>query len=279
MTLNPLVSVEWLSNNLDIPNLVILDASTLKNKSKLEPEFPGTQIKNAIPFNMETTFYDKKSAIPNMIPSPQVFTEECKKLGINSNSIIVVYDNLGIYTSPRAWWMFKAMGHQYVAVLDGGLSAWKKAGLPWESIVNNKKYELGDFQANYQPELVVDSKTILKNLQNKDFVVIDARSELRFTGSIPEPRVEMASGHIPNSRNVPYALVLENGKMKSKGDIEKAFEVLHLKNEHLIFTCGSGVTACIILLASEFINSNKKSLYDGSWSEWGQLGKFPVEAG
>jgi len=276
MTLNPLVTVHWLSENLDIPNLIILDASVKNNVSGLKATFPDLQIKGARHFDMETVFFDKKNPIPNMMPSPEVFTSECQKLGIHKNSIIVVYDNLGIYTSPRAWWMFKAMGHPYVSVLDGGLDAWKRAGLPCEETIE-KKFKRGDFEAHYQVDLVRDSNYILNNLNSDELKILDARSEQRFKGSIPEPREHMASGHIPNSLNLPYNKVLKNGKMKSKSELKKVFSKFNNEDEELIFSCGSGVTACIILLASELVISNKKSLYDGSWSEWGQLHKFPVE--
>lgn len=278
MTLNPLVSVKWLSQNLDIPNLVILDASTKKNASNLEPQYADIQIKGARIFDMETVFFDKESTLPNMMPSPEVFSKECQKIGINSDSIIVVYDNLGIYTSPRARWMFKAMGHQYVTVLDGGLTAWKEAGFLCEK-KKSKVFEKGNFEASYNADLVVDSKYILKNLQNEDVLMLDARSEARFLGTNPEPRVGMASGHIPNSFSFPYTNVLENGKMKSKSDLQKLILNLKCKHKKMVFTCGSGVTACIILLAFELLNDNEKALYDGSWSEWGQVDKFPVEVG
>jgi len=276
MTLNPIVSAKWLMENIDIPNLVILDASVKKNVSGLTPEFPKLQIKGARHFDMEKVFFDKESSLPNMIPNVKTFTNECQKLGIGKNSIIVVYDNLGIYTSPRAWWMFKAMGHKNVAVLDGGLSAWKKAGLPCENPIL-EKINQGNFEAQYQPDLVRSSDFILDNVDNDDILILDARSEKRFDGSIPEPRENMASGHIPGSKNLPYNNVLENGKMKSKAELKKIFKTINIADKQLAFTCGSGITACIILLASELIVPNKKSLYDGSWSEWGQLNKFPVE--
>jgi len=269
MALNPIVSTDWLMENIDIPNLVILDASVKKNVSGLTPEFPNLQIKGTRRFDMENIFLDKENTLPNMIPNVKVFTQECQKLGICKNSIIVVYDNLGIYTSPRAWWMFKAMGHHQITVLDGGLSAWKEAGLPCEIRIK-RKVMLGDFEAQYQSSLVRDSAFILNNIENDEVLILDARSEKRFDGSIPEPRENMASGHIPCSKNLPYSNVLENGKMKSKAELKKIFAKVNLEDKQLVFTCGSGVTACIILLASELIVPNKKSLYDGSWSEWGQ---------
>lgn len=276
INLNPLVSTTWLFENLENPNLVILDASPKENKSNLIPEFTNIQIKGALKFDMEMVFLDKENPIPNMIPNERYFEAECRKLGINKNSFIVVYDNLGVYTSPRVWWMFKVMGHSQIAVLDGGLSAWKNENLPTEPIRKNETI-LGDFTSRYQSDLVIDSAALLKNIDTKKIQVLDARSEERFGGLVPEPRENMSSGHIPNAINLPFEKVLHHGKMKSKQELTKIFNNLTIENQSLAFTCGSGITACIILLASEVVSENINVLYDGSWAEWGQSGKFPVE--
>jgi len=214
MKMNQIVSIAWLFENIENPNLVILDASPSENKSNLIPEFTQIQIKGALQFDMEKVFLDKENPIPNMMPNEKVFEEECRKLGIKNDSFVVVYDNLGVYTSPRVWWMFKAMGHQEIAVLDGGLSAWKNANLPTEPIGNTKTVS-GNFKAKYQSDLVVDSADLLENIESKKMLVVDARSAERFSGLIPEPRENMSGGHIPNSINLPFENETKRGTKRN----------------------------------------------------------------
>ena len=275
--INPVVSAEWLHENFNDPDLIILDASPKNNVSGLKTDFPGIQIKGARIFDLKNNFSDKNSDLPNMLPLPNDFSFECQKLGINNNSKIVVYDNLGIYTSPRVWWMFKTMGHDNISVLNGGLPAWKNKGYSCEPI-NMTTYKQGDFLASYNPEFVKNAQDILTNIDSCEAIVIDARSEGRFNATAPEPRADSKSGHIPNSKNLPFKNVLKNGKFLPKNELSEIFKDLNLNEKPLIFTCGSGLTACIILLALELISENPKSVYDGSWTEWGQQkNSFPIE--
>ena len=271
-----LVSCKWLVEQLDNPNLVVLDCSPASNKSNLIPEFTSFKIKGARKFDTEKVFVDENSEVPNMFPSEEKFTKECRELGINSESIIVVYDNLGIYMSPRVWWMFKTMGHTNVSVLNGGLSAWKRLDFPTESF-EEITYAKGNFKAKYQNNYVKNDTNILNNISTKECEVIDARSSGRFLGELPEPREHMQSGHIPNAKNLPYKNVLENGFMKPKEELKVLYQEILNSNKPLIFSCGSGVTACILLLAAEIISDRPKSLYDGSWVEWGLGNNYPVE--
>ncbi len=270
-----LVSIAWLDENFENRDLIILDASPTSNKSGLTPEFPELKIKDALPFDMERIFVDSNNPVPNMFPSKEVFQTEVRKLGISNSSVIVVYDNLGMYTSPRARWMFKTFGHNYVYVLDGGLPAWKKAGLPCEPREFSLTNSLGDFKAEFDGNLVVNADTILRNIETKDAQVCDARGAIRFNAEGPEPRPGMKSGHIPNSKNIPFKSVLTDGKLKPASELKSLFKEVNL-NSNLIFSCGSGITACIIMLAAEQISSGQKALYDGSWVEWGN-GEYPVE--
>ena len=270
----PIVSAAWLFSNLEDPNLIILDASFKENQSNVKTDLENIQIKGARFFDIKNTFSDISNPLPNTVPSLEQFIFEVRKLGVNKNSSIVVYDNLGLYSSPRAWWLFKLMGHQNVAVLDGGLPEWISQKYSVEAIPKNPNYSIGDFEAEFDSELVKSKEQILENVYTKDAVLIDARAENRFKAIDDESRSGLRSGHIPGSINVPYTLLLQNGKFLPKEELVK---VLKTDNRPLIFTCGSGVTACIDLIAYELIGKNPKSVYDGSWTEWGQLGNLPIE--
>ncbi|TDD77567.1 sulfurtransferase [Flavobacterium caseinilyticum] len=270
----PIVNAAWLQSKLEDPNLIILDASFKENNSNLKTDVGNIHIKGARFFDIKHTFSDTTNPLPNTIPSPKQFELEARKLGINKNSIVVIYDNLGIYSSPRAWWLFKVMGHQNVAVLDGGLPEWISQKFPVEAIPENPNYSIGNFETTFNPELVKSKEQILENIKTKKAVLIDARAENRFKGIGDEPRPGLRSGHIPGSINIPYTQLLQNGKFLPK---EELIKILKTEKRPLIFTCGSGVTACIDLIAYELIYTNPKSVYDGSWTEWGQLENLPIE--
>ena len=264
-----IVSSLWLQENLNNPDLIILDASQITNQAGKKSEFENVKIKGARHFDLKNTFSDANSEFPNTLPSQEDFEKEARKLGIKNSSIIVIYDNLGIYTSPRVWWMFKAMGHVAVAILDGGLPDWIEQGFETEQ-KSNVTIESGNFEANFQPDLVVDYSFVLSNIKKENSLLIDARSAGRFNDTEPDPRKGLKSGHIENSINIPFESVLENGKFKPIAALNAVFEVLQNENRPLVFSCGSGITACIVMLAAEMVLHNKKAVYDGSWTEWAE---------
>ena len=172
--------------------------------------------------------------------------------------------------------MFKTMGHQDVAVLDGGLPTWIQEEGKVEPR-ERRHFEPGDFKAKYNPAGVKDKDDIASNLQAKETLVLDARSYGRFSGQAPEPREGLPSGHIPGSVNLPFKKVLDGYRYRPKAELEKLFHELDAGDRPLIFSCGSGLTACITLLASEMVMENPKSVYDGSWTEWALAGHLPIE--
>ena len=226
-------------------------------------------IPNARLFDLKEVFRDITSPYPNTIPEPEIFETECRKLGINQDSEIVVFDINGIYSSPRVWWLFKVMGHQKITVLDGGLPDWieKEFQTQKEHI---KTFKTGDFKVQFDKTLVVDFERISENTFKKKFTVVDARSESRFNGTGKEPREHLKSGRIENSVNIPYQEVLSKGKYKSANEINEIFEKKCTDEKDLVFSCGSGMTACIVMLAHQIGYGNCLKVYDGSWTEWAE---------
>lgn len=273
----PIVSTDWLAENLDHPDLIILDATIKKvtdgdaNTANANIGIPGARF-----IDIKNSFSDQENDLPNMLLSPEKFASACRQLGISSANKIVVYDKLGIYSSPRVWWMFKTMGHDTVAVLDGGLPEWIRSGKPLGEL-DQDYAPFGKFHAELQADKVVNAAQVLSVMDEKESLILDARSAGRFNGTAPEPRAGLRGGHIPGSCSLPYNHVLENGLFKSKTALQEILGEFNINNKKLIFTCGSGITASILMLAAAIAGFEKGAVYDGSWSEWGAGEKYPVE--
>jgi len=260
-----LVSVNWLNENRKASNLIILDASINKVIDK-----NAVRIPNARFFDIKKKFSDISAPFPSTLPTAKQFQEEARNLGINTNSLLIIYDNKGIYSSPRAWWLFKTYGFENVAVLNGGLPEWKKLNFSVDNY-SNEIYSIGNFEAKLHLHFMTNFKGITEYSQNSDALIMDARSKERFKCLINEPRAGLRRGTIPNSINLPYAEVLNGNTFKSKLELSQIFKTIVKDNNHLVFSCGSGITACILALAASICDYGNLVVYDGSWTEYGSL--------
>jgi len=273
----PLVSVDWLFSNLENENLLILDATipkvTSKNDEVLEEK---NQIKKARFFDIKSVFSDINVPFPNTVLSPKEFEEKAQNLGINNNSCIVVYDDLGIYSSPRVWWLFQLMGFTNIAVLNGGFPEWKHKNCPIEK-PTKQLFRKGNFTVDYQPQKIKFTEDVLKAIDNDQILIADARSKGRFYATEPEPRKDLKGGHIPNSISFPISDIIMDGKLKSEEQLKEIFKEKNPQNKEFIFSCGSGITASVLALGAEIAGYKNSAVYDGSWTEWASTENLPIE--
>lgn len=266
-----LVSVNWLKEHLHDEKLILLNATLPKvTGSDSQPEtqqIPGTRT-----FDIKNKFSDTSAPFPNTVPSTEQFNLEAQNLGIDNDSIIVVYDDYGFYSCARAWWLFKAFGHDQIAILDGGLPAWKHAGFPVES-KQEHTFKKGNFEGKFNPQAFRFFNDIQILKDNHSVLILDARANDRYEGLLPEPREGLRSGHIPNSVNLPFQQLLSDNQMKPASELKTIFQNLNPDNKKMVFSCGSGVTACILALGAELSGYDNLSIYDGSWTEYGTLTK------
>lgn len=272
-----LISCTDLHAILTSKDLVVLDASIPPVGNMATPKFswPECSIPFARRFDLNQHFSDPKSPLPHTMPSAAHFEKASQALGINQQSQIVVYDDLGLFSAARAWYMFKAMGHENIAVLDGGLPQWLKLNKAVDNASTNsnvnKKYLKGNFIAHEQANYFCQWQEVQAQSKSQDQLILDARAQRRFSGSDAEPRKGVRSGHMPNAKNLPYSELLNQGMFKSTEQLEKIFARLNEHNQAMIMSCGSGVTACILALAADLTGRANVRVYDGSWSEWGTL--------
>ena len=271
-----LVSTNWLYKNINNKSLVILDCSWHMPIEKRSGgrEFNKMHIKNAYFFDIDK-ISDHKTSLPHMLPSKRKFEEKIRRYGVNQNSFIIVYDTKGIFSSPRVWWMFKYFGHKNVFVLNGGLKKWLKEKKP---ITNKKTYfKKGNFKSKVFNEWLVNKKEVLETIHKKNSLTFDARDKNRFYGTAKEPRKGVRLGHIPKSKNFFWGnLVSSNGTLIPKKKISYLFNKFQIKNKKIITSCGTGITACILTLSLLHGFKIQSSVYDGSWTEWGQNKKLPI---
>ncbi len=275
-----IVSTDWLADHLKAPDLRILDASWYLPKEGRDgaAEFAEAHIPGARFFDIDE-ISDSKSDLPHMAPPVEKFVSRVRGLGIGDGHRVVVYDGAGLFSAARVWWLFRHMGKRDVAVLDGGLPKWLAEG----RAVDSEPPRVRDFHftAARDASLVKDVTQVALAVKLGDAQIVDARSPDRFSGSAPEARPGLRSGHIPGSKNVHYASLLhDDGTLKDAGDLAAVFKAAQVDLERpIITTCGSGVTASILALALDQIGHRAFSVYDGSWTEWGAFDELAVETG
>lgn len=268
------VSTHWLFSNMNNDKVIILDAS-VKPITGIVNGVNGI-IPKARRFDLKNVFSDRENKYDHMLPKPDVFIRELQRLGINNDSIIVVYDNQGVYSSPRAWFMIKDIGHKEVYVLDGGLPKWIENGFSTCTEYNTVP-SAGNISVKDKPRFFCDANYLQEYYNNNRCKILDARSERRFLGVEPEPREGLKSGHIPGSVSLPFNKVIKDGTFLSCWELKTIFLNLANVNQQLIFSCGSGITSCIPAIAALIAGYDNIKIYDGSWSEWGDIqNNYPV---
>ena len=274
-----LVSTGWLEARLDEPDLRVIDASWHLDPGR-DPlaEYEAGHIPGAR-FVALDDVSDPRSALPHMAPTPEAFASRMRALGVGDGHQVVIYDAAGIFSAPRLWWLFRLMGHERAAVLDGGLPLWRAEGRPVEDTAPAARER--HMTARRRAELVHDVTQVAASSKLGDRAIVDARSPARFAGEEAEPRPGLRAGHIPGSRNVHYRTLLnEDGTMKAPDALRNVFEMAGVNLARpAVTTCGSGVTAAILSLALERIGHRDHALYDGSWSEWGAYEDLRAETG
>ena len=278
--IGPLVSTDWLSEHLGEAGLVVLDGSwhMPADGRDAKAEYGAAHIPGAVFFDIDA-ISNHTSPLPHMLPTPQDFATAVRRLGVEAASTLVVYDTVGVFSAPRVWWSFRAMGHAKVFVLDGGLRKWVAEGHPVEA--GWREPEHGEFKAHPAPGLLADLAAVRGALEGAETQVVDARSAIRFRGEAPEPREGLRAGHMPGALNVPWSgVVTADGTLAAPAQLMAAFESAGVDPaEAIITTCGSGISASILALALARLGREDVAVYDGSWSEWGARSDTPVATG
>jgi thiosulfate/3-mercaptopyruvate sulfurtransferase len=276
--MNPLVDPAWLAARLQDPNTIILDA-TLPPVGVTPPvdthsRYLARHIPGAIFFDIDQ-HSDHTTPLPHMLPTAEVFAQSMSALGISDTAIIVIYEQEGVFSAPRARWMLRTFGAPNVYILNGGLNAWLTANLPTESGPVHRP--AATFRATLDREAVKDFAQI-QQLIAEDKQILDARSAARFTGTAPEPRPNLSSGHMPGATSVPFTDLVDSGRLKSPEDLRDLFAAKKVDlHQPITTTCGSGVTAAVVALGLEIAGATNVTLYDGSWAEYAQHPQAIIE--
>ncbi|AUU08984.1 3-mercaptopyruvate sulfurtransferase [Serratia sp. IR-2025] len=273
-----LVTPQWLAQHINDENLVVIDVRMspvgLTPKKDMLAEFERGHIPGAVYFDIDEVA-DKSTALPHMLPTAAEFAAAAGQLGISERDTLVIYDEGNQFSAPRGWWTFRNFGAERVYVLDEGLNGWIAQGQALAT--GPAQPEPQTFNARFNADAVVDMRQVEQAL-GTPVQILDARAAPRFYAEAPEPRPGLHRGHIPGSINIPYGELLENGRFKSLEALRQTFNGKGVDiNGPIITSCGSGVTAAVLAFGLLSLGAPQVKLYDGAWSEWGQLsGKQPI---
>ena len=275
-----LVTTEWLEAELGASDLRVIDSTWTLPADGRNPreEYEAAHIPGAVFLDIDEVS-DTASPYPHMLPGEAKFASRMRSLGITDGARIVVYDTSPLHSAARAWWMLRTFGAHYVAILDGGFAKWKAERRPVEN--GNPKVRQGHFTPRFDPAAVADKTLVESLLHRSDHQIVDARGPARFSGDEPEPRAGLASGHMPGAKNLPQGRLFEpDGRWKRGEALKAAFDEASVDlSKPMVTTCGSGVTAAVLLFAAHLLGKEDVRLYDGSWSEWGADSALPKATG
>ena len=278
MTTPLFVSADWLQEHYNDETLQVLDARMLPSGMdavrNIQAEYLAGHLPQAPFFNIEA-LSDHTSPYPHMLPRAESFAVAMRELGVNSDKHLIVYDEGNLFSAPRAWWMLRAFGVARVSILAGGLQGWKAAGFALAE--GEVSLPEGEFEAEFDDGLVKRLTDVLLISHEGGAQIVDARAANRFNAEVDEPRPGSHRGHIPNSLNLPWNLLVEQGQLKPESELRALFAQAGVDlTQPVVATCGSGVTAVVLILALTSLGVREATLYDGSWGEWGSRDDLPI---